>query len=148
MRVNLSDPPADDCLHALFIKKLHRMTFPGYFKLSFVRYDIRCFQVRKGISDIRLVHNGTSSGVNLIVSIPSFFLATSRSLERLIIVNICQCDMDSGKFFLNFPMHLIVCAYCRINLTKFDEIEGESGNKRYRQCRTWMGFKPSPYLAI
>ena len=147
-RVNVTSPPTDPRLRALFVEKLRRMIEAKYFEEGWSRWDIRCFGVPKGLDDIRLVFDGTSSGVNQVVYIPSFFLATAWSLYRILVINAYQCDLDAGEFFLNCPLHLIIRAYCGVNLSRFDEFDSISTTRRHRQCRTWMGFKPSPYLAV
>jgi len=121
----------------------------GYLEQGYVHWDIRFFGVAKGTEDIRLVYDGTSSGINQAVWAPSFFLPSSVSLSRILQVNTYQLDMDIGEMFLNFPLHQNIKPYCGVNLTSFtDDLKTLSGQTRFRWNRTWMGFKPSPYLAV
>ena len=55
---------------------------------------------------------------------------------------------DVGKMFLNYLMWAAFRAYCSVNLTKFNEIKEFADQNWFRWCRTWMGLKPSPYLAV
>ena len=51
--------------------------------------------------------------------------------------------------FLNFPLDETIKPYCGVNLTCFaDDLNFPSSSPRLRWNRTWMGFRPSPYLAI
>jgi hypothetical protein len=55
--------------------------------------------VPKGESDIRIVHNGTSSGLNEALWAPSLFLPNSDSAARLLMYHSFTVDADLGEMF-------------------------------------------------
>ena len=57
-------PPRNKALKSLYIDKFVRIIKTGYIEKGPVARDIRCFGVPKGEADIRLVYDGTSSGIN------------------------------------------------------------------------------------
>jgi len=147
-RIIKSSPPSSLPLRKLYIEKITKIITSNYLELGWVKWCIRCFGVSKGPFDIRLVFDGTKSGINAIVWVPSFFLPTSGSLGRQLQVNTYQMDLDIGEMFLNFPLFLSIRKLCGVDLSLFDEIVKEFGSSFFRWCRTWMGFRPSPYLAV
>ena len=154
-RVSPTVPPELPHIRKLFLEKVVRIMLVKHIEGGFVRWDIRCFKVPKGEFDIRLVYDGTSGGVNLIVWVRSFFLAMSRSLGRLLVVGTYLCDLDIGEMFCNFPLDVFIRSFCGVNLSRFDELDNQIGDnivihpeKRFRHCRTWMGFRSSLFLAI
>jgi len=103
----------------------------------------------KGDEDIRLVYDRTRSRVNQIIWAPSFFLLTSISFAQILEVNTYQLNMDVGEMFLNFPLNKTIRPYYRVNLTSFrNDIEEFTNEYQFRCNMTWMGFSPSPYLAV
>ena len=88
-KVLKSSPPSDRRLKSLYLDKLQRVVDVGYLESGYVRWDIRLFGVPKGEEDIRIVYDGTSSGINDEVWAPSFFLPSSVSLARILEVNTC-----------------------------------------------------------
>ena len=79
-----------------------------HFEESWSRWDIRCFRVPKGLDNMRLVFDGTSSRVNKVFWVLLFFLATDLSLYHALVINTYLCDLDAGEFFLNCPVYLNV----------------------------------------
>jgi hypothetical protein len=60
------------------------------------------FDVEKGEDDIRVVFNGTSSGLNDVLSAPWFFLPTMSTMTRTVDVNYWMGDNDFGEIFYIF----------------------------------------------
>jgi len=141
----ISKPLPDLSLRSSYLDKIRRILATGYLETGCVRWDIRFFPVPKGEDDIRIVYDGTSSGVNEAVWAPSFFLPTSVSLARLLEPGTYQMDMDVGEMFHNFPLHSSIRPYCGVNLMAFKELSLKESTLRW--TRLWMGFGPSPYLA-
>ena len=112
-------PPKNLQLRKFYLEKFVRTIDANYIHGRHVRWDIRCFGVPKGDLDIRLVCNRTSSRINKLVWAPSFFLATSLSLSRLVAMHTYQMDLDAGEMFLNFILQKLLRAFCRINLSSF-----------------------------
>jgi hypothetical protein len=63
------------------------------------------FEVEKGEDDIRLVYDGSVSGLNLTIWVPRFFLPTVRTHLRAVDKNTYMADVDIGEMFLNFILH-------------------------------------------
>ena len=118
---------------------------------SFVESLTDYFEVPKG-SDIRLVYNGTSCGLNVVVWAPNFWLPVPKSASRVLNYNYCSVDIDLGDCFLNFPLPKIFRRYSGIDLKPFKAALGhgatsvEGYKARWERC--WMGFRPSPYYSV
>ena len=111
------------------------------------------FAVDKAGSDIRVVFNGTSCGLNDAVWAPNFWLPTADSMSRSIGFNYKFVDLDLGEMFLNFPLHQSLQNYSGVDITPFrkelleqlPEIKWPEKNKNFAKwTRDWMGFAPSP----
>jgi hypothetical protein len=63
------------------------------------------FSVDKGTTDIGMVYNGTSCGLNDILYAPRFSLPTVRETLWAILPGFFQCDLDVQDQFLNFKLH-------------------------------------------
>ena len=62
------------------------------------------FEVDKD-SDIRLVYNGTSCGLNDALWAPNFWLPTPATAARTLSYGYYMVDINLGEMFLNFPLH-------------------------------------------
>ena len=111
------------------------------------------FGVDKGSSDIRVVFNGTSCGLNDAVWAPNFWLPTAKSMVRILGYNYFPVDLDLGEMFLNFPLSPKLIPYSGIDLSPFKQrikahfprLPLEKGPDLFATWnRDWMGFKPSP----
>ena len=60
------------------------------------------FSVPKGPTDIRMVYDGTKSGLNASLHAPWFSLATVDSMLRSVDVTTWSADNDFGEMFLKF----------------------------------------------
>ena len=58
----------------------------------------------KGDLDIRVVYNGTASGLNEALWAPGFYLPNANAAARLLMFYSFTVDADLGEMFLNFPM--------------------------------------------
>ena len=122
-----------------------------------VKNLIDYFGVAKGESDIRVVFNGTSCGLNDQVWAPNFWLPTAKSMIRSTSYNYKFVDIDLGEMFLNFPLNKQLIPYSGVDLTPFKDrlIEDKILSEKYKLNnflyatwqRDWMGFKPSPEWA-
>ena len=138
-----------------FIKFIDR----GYFDFhpkQFTKSLIDYFCVPKGDDDVRVVFNGTSSGLNGSVWAPNFWLPTADSLLRITHFNSKYVDLDLGEMFLNFPLHPELQPYSGVDLSPFKaELKRRFptlpiGPSRLIGTwnRTWMGFSPSPETSV
>ncbi|KAL7570893.1 hypothetical protein ACA910_018953 [Epithemia clementina (nom. ined.)] len=115
--------------------------------------------VPKGEQDIRMVYNGTKSGLNRALFAPWFLLATVDTMLRSVDVGTWSVDNNFVKMFLNFWLHPELRSYagiyssslCSEELSKGDR--GENALKRPRKTlweawnRCAMGLTTSPYQA-
>ena len=131
----------------------------GYFDfnhMGFTKSLIDYFCVPKGTDDVRVVFNGTSSGINNTVWAQNFWLPMAESLLRVSHFGSKYIDLDLGEMFLNFNLHSSLQPYSGVDLTPFKkEIAAEFPHLNTSQKRligtwnrTWMGFSPSPETSI
>ena len=103
------------------------------------------FDVPKDVDDIRLVYNGTSSGLNDAVWSPWFCLPTVDSHLRAVEEGTFMGDCDIGDMFLNFMLDEKIRPYAGVDLTELFAEESNGKITWERWERLLMGFKPSPY---
>ena len=108
----------------LIFEKLEKYIIRGYLVLddpSAIKNYIDYFHVPKGETDIRLVFNGTSCGLNDATWSSRFWLPMSTTMTRLLSYNYKVVDMDLGEMFLNFPIHNTLKYHVGVDLTPFRE---------------------------
>ena len=107
------------------------------------------FSVPKGSSDIRMVYDGTKSGLNAALHAPWFSLATVESMLRSVDTATWSADNDFGEMFLNFWIHPKIRKYTGVDLTTLfpEEIDESTGKKKNWEAwvRCAMGITVSPY---
>lgn len=108
------------------------------------------FHVLKGYADIKMVYDGTKSGLYYALFAPWFMLPTSDVMCRWAIAVSWLADKNYGDQFLNFPLHLDLQKYCGIDLSQlFPKL---SKNKAQIYVGVWlqnvMGLKPSLYVFV
>jgi hypothetical protein len=106
--------------------------------------------VQKGPEDIRLVYDGTKSGLNESVFAPWFALPTIDSMSRWVIAGAWLADNDHGEMFLNFPLDPDLRRYCGVDLSQlFPELIKDG---KYSVIGQWMrnamGLRGSPYCSV
>ena len=94
-------------------EKLMDVRKKGYIDKGKVSSVTSFFKVPKGDSDIRMVYNGTSSGLNDAVWAPWFSLPTVESHLRAVTNDTFMCDCDLSEMFLNFAAARIDSRICR-----------------------------------
>jgi hypothetical protein len=131
------------------IKKICVARDKGYINIGLVWSLISLFEVLKGLSGIRMVYNGTRSGLNELLWALWFPLPTVDSFLRCVEPGTWMADNDVGEMFLNFVLHQSVQALCGTDLTKYfpDGIPEETQVLWERWTRCAMGLRPSPYQA-
>jgi hypothetical protein len=141
--------PRDEADLPKIIEKLCVARDKGYIDVGLVRSLISFFEVPKGLTDIRMVYDGTKSGLNEMLWAPWFPLPTVESLLRSVEPGTWMADNDVGEMFLNFVLHESVQALCGVDLTKYFPDGIPPGTKvlweRWTRCA--MGLRPSPYQA-
>jgi hypothetical protein len=130
--------------------KLNKVRKRGYVQQGFVKSLIRFFAVPKGDSDIRMVYDGTASGFNDSVWVPSFGLPTIDTLLRGTSSESWMVDLDIGDMFLNFMLDEDAREMVGIDLTPFfpEELHEDVRILWEYWVRCAMGLKVSPNHAI
>jgi hypothetical protein len=136
----------------LILEKLQKILDRGYVIVpssrTFIRSLMDFFEVDKD-SDIRLVYNGTSCGLNDAIWAPNFFLPTPATAARSLGFGYYMVDIDLGEMFLNFPLHETLQRYSGVDFSHYSaDFQGAVLIARVHWARCWMGFKPSPYMAV
>jgi hypothetical protein len=139
----------DEKVKQKVIKKIAKVRKRQYISPGYVRSLTDFFSVPKGDSDIRMVYNGTSSGLNDVLWVPSFPLPTVDSLLRAVHPNTWMADTDIGEMFLNFVLHASLRELAGVDVTHYrddKEVKEHPDTvcwERWMRCA--MGLKPSPY---
>lgn len=119
------------------------------------------FYVPKGDTDIRMVYNGTSCGLNDCLFAPHFGLPTIRDTLRSLLPGYCQADIDIAEMFLNFILGEELRPYSGVDIrhirTRKSDLKGGEKMPLWEQkrdrawerwVRNWMGLRDSPYRSI
>ena len=124
-------------------EKLYKVVNRRYLLESTVLSLINCFAVEKGETDIRLVYDGTKSGLNSCIFAPNFFLPSIDSMLMTVDVNSWFDDHDLGEMFLNYFLNKSLQKYSGVDLTA----NLRSPKSDWRAWgRMFMGFTASPYV--
>eukprot|EP00980_Cylindrotheca_fusiformis_P030894 scaffold25597_cov206-Cylindrotheca_fusiformis.AAC.4 len=136
--------------HELIKKKLGKVRERRYVVAGTVDSLTSFFAVPKGEDDIRMVYDGTKSGLNDSIWVPRFSLPTVNSMLRAVDSKTFMADFDIGECFLNFILHESMQALCGIDLTHFfgEDSKGKRKVLWERWARAAMGLKSSPYQAV
>lgn len=131
-------------------QKLMKVRHRRYIRKGKVLSLTSYFSVPEGEDDVRMVYNGTQSGLNKAMSVPRFPLPTADSHLRALEPGTFCADSDIGEMFLNFILHEEVRSLCGVDFTKMFGEELTPGMKvlweRWERCA--MGLKSSPYQTI
>jgi hypothetical protein len=107
----------------LILEKLKKILNRGYVVAPRTRDSIRSlmnfFAVKKD-SDIRLVYNGTSCGLNEALWAPNFWLPLPSTAARTLGYGCYMVDIDLGEMFLNFPLHEVLQRFSGVDFSQFD----------------------------
>jgi hypothetical protein len=131
--------------HEAMVKKIGKVRKRRYIEKGPIESLTSFFAVPKGMDDIRMVYDGTKSGLNDVIWVPRFPLPTVDTLLRAVDVGTYMSDMDIGEMFLNFVLHESMQALCGVDLTNYF---GEGEVLWERWTRAAMGLKSSPYQAV
>jgi hypothetical protein len=146
-------PGATEQIHERMKEKLSKVRDRRYVKPSSeIQSLISFFAVPKGEDDVRMVYDGTKSGLNECIWVPRFPLPTVATHLRAVEAGTHMGDMDVGDMFLNFILHASMQALCGVDLTSFfGDNDGNNKTPKLlweRWVRAAMGLKSSPYQAV
>jgi len=141
--------------HEMMRAKVVKVRKLDYITTGPVRSGTHFFCVPKGDSDIRMVYNGTSCGLNANVWAPRFGLPTVKDTLRSLLPGYYQADLDVGDQFLNFKLHESMRAESGVDVQtvrsgdpRDEPWEASRQGIWERWERNWMGLKDSPYRSI
>jgi hypothetical protein len=110
------------------------------------------FSVPKGDTDVRMVYDGTKSGLNDSLWAPWFAMSTIDMHLQIMGPETFMGDIDIGDMFHNFMLHEKVQRLAGIDITPFfpEELAKQKRMKVLwlRWVRRAMGLKNSPYNTI
>ena len=136
------------------IDKITKVRKRGYIEQGPAESLTHMFSVSKG-DDIRLVYNGSSSGLNKSLWAPHFTLPTVTTQLRQVRAGTHGADVDIGEMFLNFILNEKIRKYCGVDIKYYRSTdpkdaawEAERPGDWERWNRDMMGLTSSPYFAI
>ena len=150
----MGQPPYKDTKVRDQVKgKLQRVLDRGYIKIvdiEEIESLMYMFHVPKGETDIRMVYDGTKSGLNEALFAPWFALPRVDTMARWVIAGSWLADNDYGDMFLNFPLHPNLQKFCGVDLSQlFPEMTRDQTQKYVGVwLRNAMGLSPSPYASV
>ena len=145
----------DPLKHELMREKVVRVRQRGYIKPGEVTSGTHYFCVDKGETDIRMVYNGTSCGLNAYLHAPHYGLLMVKHTMRALREGYYQCDLDVGEQFLNYKLHRDLRLLSGVDVREVRsrvpaDVSWEAtqpGNWE-RWERNWMGLRDSPYRSL
>jgi len=105
------------------------------------------FHVPKGTDDVRMVYDGSKSGLNKALFAPWFYIHSVDMMCRSLLPSYWCADNDYGEQFLNFNLHPELQKYCGVDLTQLTNVT-PTGDVFGQWKRCAMGLRPSPYAAV
>jgi len=143
-------PEKDPTMRAVMRKKLDKVRRLKYIQAGRVDSLTSFFAVRKGETGIRMVYDGTKSGLNDAMWAPWFALPTIETHLRFVSQGSFMGDMDIGDMFHNFMLHEDVQKLAGLDITPFYSEELQDGRRMIweRWSRCAMGLRSSPYNAV
>ena len=142
-------PIKDERQRTLVRKKIKKVMERGYLvptRRDKVRSLMFVFDVPKGENDIRMVYDGSKSGLNDALWAPWFPLPTAESFFDVLMPGYWLSDNDMGDFFLNFPMHQSLQSYCGVDVSELFPDESRKEMMIVMWLRAAMGLTNSPHL--
>jgi hypothetical protein len=131
--------------------KLDTIRDKGYVEDGQILSLMSYFDVPKGEDDVRMVYDGTASGLNGTLWAPWFPLPNNSCLLRALEPGYCMADNDVGEMFHNFMLHKDLRQFCGLDFSPYYPAEVENRNSKGRLWMRWnrlaMGLRPSPYCA-
>jgi hypothetical protein len=111
---------SDEAAKLQVIARLMKVCTWGYISARMVKSLMEFFEVPKGINDVRLVYDGSVSGLNLLIWVSRFSLPTSiRTHLWAIDENTYMTDANIGEMFPNFILHQELQTLARVDLTHY-----------------------------
>ena len=150
-------PYSSDLIRSQVLEKVESVTTKGYIEITLpsevVKSTMYMFHVPKGLDDVRMVYDGSKSGLNESLFAPWFHIHSVEMMCRSLLPEYWCGDNDYGEQFLNFNLHPTLQQYCFVDLTQLmgkrvgvGRAERSEVFGRWTRCA--MGLRPSPYAAV
>ena len=147
--------PTDEMM-AQMQNKVNKVRKRRYIEEGKVISLTHMFPVPKGLADIRMVYNGTSSGLNAVLFAPHFGLPTLFNTMRALLGGYYQADLDVAEMFLCFNLHPDMRPYAGVDVRliktedrgKQETWEANRTRSFERWSRNFMGMRDSPYRSM
>ena len=129
--------------------KVKKVIHRKYLNKGYVKSLINYFAVPKGADDIRVVYDGTKSGLTDSVWAPNFYMPSVDSILLYCSPKTWYSDLDLGEMFLNYFMDSDIRPFCGVDVSRFSsDKEKQNGTHWMQWNRMFMGFRASPYYAV
>jgi hypothetical protein len=140
----------DESTRKAIKSKLEAVISKGCLVRGEVKSFTSFFSVPKGEGDVRIVYDGTKSGLNAQLWSPWFPLPTIETNLWSVNPGYYMGDIDFSKQFLNFMLHEKVRKYTGVDVTPFfpEWVTNSNRTLWFHWERCGLGFVPSPYIAI
>lgn len=127
--------------------KVNKVRWRRYICLGPVYSLTHMFSVPKGCNDIRMVYDGTKSGLNDCLFAPHFSLPVMSHTLRSLLKGYYGADLDVGEMFLNWWLGEKLRPYAGVDVTHVKQA-GEKGKCWERWVRNFMGLRDSPFRSL
>ena len=145
-------PYASDVIKAKVAEKVQAVLDKGYVRHLQEGEEVESlmymFHVPKGVDDVRMVYDGSKSGLNRALYAPWFHIHSVDMMCRSLLPGYWCADNDYGEQFLNFNLHPELQRFCGVDLTQLMGGPGQEGALLGKWKRCAMGLRPSPYAAV
>lgn len=140
----------------LMNKKVNKVRKRCYICAGFVKCLTNMFSVQKGLDDIRMIYDGTKSGLNACLFAPHFSLPVMAHTLRSLQEGYFSADLDVGEMFLNWWMGEDLRAYAGVdikhvrpvNVEDREDWDKDRTKPWERWVRNFMGMRDSPYRSL
>ena len=150
-------PYSCEIVRSQVLDKVGTVVARGYIELvediSDVQSVMYMFHVPKGTDDVRMVYDGSKSGLNEALFAPWFHIHTVEMMCRSLLPGYWCADNDYGEQFLNFNLHPALQRLCGVDLTQLLSTSADGKIRTDKEVmgkwtRCAMGLRPSPYVAV
>jgi len=128
--------------------KVKKVVHRQYLSDGYVKSLINYFAVPKGADGIRVVYDGTKSGLTDAVWAPNFYMPSIDSILMYCSPKTWYSDLDLGEMFLNYFMDSTIRPFCGVDVSRFTNDKKHPDTHWMQWNRMFMGFRASPYYAV
>jgi hypothetical protein len=139
--------PKNSAIRKSVAKKLTVIARKKYIERGEITSLMPFFNVPKGEKDVRMVYDGSASGLNANLWAPWFTLPSVDCLLRALEPEYSMADNDVGEMFHNFILHEDMRKHCGLDVTLYSVSPPEEPSW-LRWNRLAMGLRTSPYQAV